>query len=161
MIGLAIDYVILVGFLIVIAGLWLIYLSVAGTSGLITLFSTRIPIVNGIFFAMLFVVVALFGNMENVPWDNPFSTPVTLLIGIGIYIVCHLIQKTKIGFWLFAVIMSPFWAAVGSVILWLLAHHNWIVFWIAFVALTALNIYLHIRSRRFKLEFSDSSISTQ
>ena len=155
-----IDLIFLGIFLALTIGIWLIYLSVAGTTGLITLFSTRIPIINGIFISALFIIGGLMGYLDETPWGNPLSPIVTVLIGIGLYVICHFVQKTTVGFWLFAIIMSPFWAAVGSAILLLLTHQNWIVFWIAFAVLTVLNIYLHIRSRRFKLKFSDPSISS-
>lgn len=159
MFGIALDFVYLVIMLAIVFGSWAIYLSVAGTSGMIKLFSKRIPIVNGIFCAMLFIMIGLFGYMDEVPWNNPLHPVFTILIGIGIYILCHYIQKTKIGFWLFAVIMSPFWAAIGSCILTLITKSNMIVFWIGFGILTIFNVYLHIRSRKYALNICDPDIA--
>ena len=101
-----IDLIYLGIFLVLTVGIWLIYLSVAGTTGLITLFSTRIPIINGIYISALFIIGGLMGYLDETPWNNPLNPVVTVLIGIGIYIICHFVQKTKVGFWLFAMGMQ-------------------------------------------------------
>lgn len=112
-----------------------------------------IPILNSIFGAMLTFVALMFGNLETTPYDNPFNLFETILIAIGVFILFYLAQKTKIGFWFFTIIMSPFWAVVGATIIWFLTEHNLVLAIIAFVLLTALNVFLHIRSLDYRLNF--------
>lgn len=139
--------------LAIIAFLYMVLFSVAGAAGLVELFATRIPVLNSIFGGMLTFVALIFGYADTTPYENPFNLFETILISLGVFILFHLIQKTKVGFWFFAVIMSPFWAVVGATIIWALTEHNWVFVIVFFVLLTVLNVCLHIRSLQYRFEF--------
>lgn len=84
--------------------------------------------------------------MEETPYTVTLNPFVCILIGIGVYLICHLAQKTQVGFWIFAVIMSPIWAAILATISYFLSERNQIVFWMLLIVLTGINIYLHRQS---------------
>lgn len=147
MIGLAID-------LGICAVALALLFAVAGFTGLLKLFLMRITILNGIFFSVLITVILLFGRMEETPYTVTLNPFVCILIGIGVYLICHLAQKTQVGFWIFAVIMSPIWAAILATISYFLSERNQIVFWVLLIVLTVINIYLHIRSRKYRFELA-------
>jgi hypothetical protein len=83
--------------------------------------------------------------------DNfvPFEIhPVFCILGaIAVFALTFFLQKTTVGFWIFAAIMSPFWAAIPTfVISRLIEDPIWT--WSVFAALTLINIGAHIRAKK-------------
>lgn len=132
---------------------------IAGCTGLLKLFLMRITLLNSLFFSVFTTSVLLMGRMDELkdsyPFEVPFNSFVCILIGIAIFVVCQLLQKTNVGFWIFAVIMSPLWALIMSGVSYFLSDHNLIVFWVLLVVLTAINVYLHIRSKQYRFELAE------
>jgi hypothetical protein len=88
----------------------------------------------------------------NRAFDVPFfSTQVNPLICAAVVIVLftasYFLQKTKPGFWIFAVIFSAAWSFLAALTVYVLIKQSMTVFWIAFAVSMIMNIASHIRSR--------------
>ena len=86
-----------------------------------------------------------------------FSTKVhpviCLAVAVVLFTLAFLLQKTKPGFWIFAVIFSILWSFIAALTVHILITENMIAFWIVFAVSFLMNISSHIRSRdaEFKL----------
>ncbi|WP_295095308.1 hypothetical protein [Ruminococcus sp.] len=86
-----------------------------------------------------------------------FSTKVhpviCLAVAVVLFTLAFLLQKTTLGFWVFAVIFSVLWSFIAALTVHILITENMIAFWIAFAVSFLMSISSHIRSRdaEFKL----------
>ena len=80
-----------------------------------------------------------------------FSSQINPLICAGaavlLFIASYFLQKTKPGFWIFAVIFSVAWSFVAALTVYVLIKQSMTVFWITFAVSMFMNIASHIRSR--------------
>ncbi len=88
----------------------------------------------------------------NRAYEVPFfSSQINPLICAGaavlLFIASYFLQKTKPGFWIFAVIFSVAWSFVAALTVYVLIKQSMTVFWITFAVSIIMNIASHIRSR--------------
>ena len=88
----------------------------------------------------------------NRAYEIPFfSSQINPLICAGaavlLFIASYFLQKTKPGFWIFAVIFSAAWSFVAALTVYVLIKQSMTVFWITFAVSIIMNIASHIRSR--------------
>lgn len=88
----------------------------------------------------------------NRAYDVPFfSSQIHPAVCVGVvvllFIASYFLQKTKPGFWIFAVIFSAAWSFVAALTVYVLIKQSMTVFWITFAVSMLMNIASHIRSR--------------
>lgn len=71
----------------------------------------------------------------------------SILIGIAVFAASFLLQKTKVGFWIFAVILSLFWGLVFSSMAYEFSGKDMIWTYVTLGLGTLLVIGLHIRAK--------------
>ncbi len=125
-------------------------------SSLIQVFLLKINIVNSAFlgfFVGIFLFVAnRFIDMEEVDIHMDFVVhpAICLLIGLAVFIITLLIQRTTVGFWIFAIIFSLGWAFLLAGLIYLKTKDlTW--FWILFGLGTIVNLNSHLRARKYRI----------
>ena len=112
-------------------------------------FLQRITLVNSL-------VIALTGGIalylcNRVYEISLFSSQVHLVICLAVcvilFLLAYFIQKTTIGFWIFAVIFSLLWSFITALTVYILVTKNMVVVWGIFAVSFIINIASHKRSR--------------
>lgn len=113
-------------------------------TGLLTGFLMYMHLVNSVVFGTcggcgIYVISNSYFNYSIHP-------AVCILGGFAIFGITYWLQGTKIGFWIFAVIMSVFYAAIPTYLVYYFKHD---IIWTVCVAIGCLifNVTAHIRSR--------------
>lgn len=86
-------------------------------------------------------------------FDCDIHIAICIVIGLAILIASYWIQGTKVGFWIFLVIMSIGWATIPTYLVYRL-HDNeleWYWLLLAFVPCLILNIVAHLISSRHRI----------
>ena len=91
----------------------------------------------------------------NLPFDKEIHPAICLAVGISICIVTALIRRTKVGFWIFAVIFSIGWSLLLALFIDLFLNDR-IWFWTIFGIATVINFTSHIRSRNLRVDIAKS-----
>lgn len=86
-------------------------------------------------------------------FSSQINPVVCLVVAVVLFIAAYFLQKTKPGFWIFAVIFSILWSFIAALTVHILITENMIAFWAVFAVSFIMNISSHIRSRgaEFKL----------
>ena len=86
-------------------------------------------------------------------FDHDIHVAICIAVGLAILIATYWVQGTKIGFWVFLVIMSIGWAAVPTFAVYYLHDYELEWYWLllAFVPCLILNIVAHLISRRHRI----------
>ena len=88
--------------------------------------------------------------------DSEIHPAICIAIGIVVATAAILIQRTNVGFWIFAVIMSLVWAGMFAFLTEVITHDKiWVIVTFAFAL--PVNVFSHIRSRHYRLSLSDGS----
>ena len=126
-------------------------------TGLFTGFFMYMHLVNSIVFGAfggcaIWVVPANFFNYQMHP-------AICIVGGFAIFGITYWLQKTKIGFWIFAIVMSIFYAAIPTYLVYTFKKD---MIWTVCVAVGCLifNITAHIRSRSVRLLSQNPSDSS-
>lgn len=111
-------------------------------------FLERINVVNSIVSGLSAGIVLYLCNRSFDAFFNAqLSAGVCIGVGIAVIIAAYFIQKTKPGFWIFAVIFSLIWAFVSAMILYIFVTESNLWFWIVFILSAVLNMGSHLNSR--------------
>lgn len=70
-------------------------------------------------------------------------------IGVAVFGLVWLIERTKIGFWILAAIMSIAWALILAIVVHFFLHDT-LWFWVVLVAATLINVNSHHRAWKLK-----------
>ncbi|MBR5683250.1 MAG: hypothetical protein IKW96_08230 [Ruminococcus sp.] len=100
------------------------------------------------------IALYLCNRAFNVSFFSSQINPVVcLIVAVVLFIAAFFLQKTKPGFWIFAVIFSILWSFIAALTVHILITENMIAFWAVFAVSFIMNISSHIRSRgaEFKL----------
>ena len=86
-------------------------------------------------------------------FDNDIHIAICVIIGLAIMIAVYWAEGTKIGFWIFLVLMSIAWAAVPTYIVYYLHEFNLEWYWLllSFAPCLILNITAHLISSRHRI----------
>jgi len=118
-------------------------------------FLERITVVNSLVLAATGGITLYLCNRS---FDAFFSfkihPAICLVIGIALFFLFYFLQTTRIGFWIFAVLFSTFWALLTALILKaFIQSMDMVWFWVVFGISFFINIGAHLRSRD-ETEFS-------
>lgn len=120
-------------------------------------FLIKINIMNSAFlgfFVGIFLFVAnRFIDMEEVDIHMDFVVhpAICLLIGLAVFIITLLIQRTTVGFWIFAVFFSLGWAFLFAGLVYLKTK-DLIWFWVLFGLGIIINMNSHFRARKYRID---------
>lgn len=90
----------------------------------------------------------LCNRAYDVPFFSSQINPVICaVVVVLLFIASYFLQKTKPGFWIFAVIFSAAWSFVAALTVYVLIKQSMTAFWITFAVSILMNIASHIRSR--------------
>lgn len=93
------------------------------------------------------------------PFDFTIHPALCLIGGIVIFFLSALAQRTKIGFWIFAIVFSIGWALALAGIVYYFTK-DWIWFWVTLVVAVIFNFIAHLRSRKLKVDVTQSLIDS-
>jgi len=118
-------------------------------SGLSQLFFFRIDFLNGLLFGGA-TGVAMYLNHRKYPLfplDMDIHPAICVAVGIIVMIVVIRLQHTKVGFWIFTILMSIVWALIPTLLVLEMTNGDFI--WGILVAVIAflLNLASHLRTR--------------
>lgn len=133
----------------------IVIIAVAIINIAIILFATflmRIDVVNSACISIFCGVYLYLGNRHIDAFYNGTVHPaLCLIIGIAILLFTLFLQKTKVGFWIFAVIFSIVWAFVSGLLIYILVAPNMTYFWIVSILAFIASIAAHKRAKDFTL----------
>lgn len=120
-------------------------------SGLLQGFLLHINLINGVFLGGI-AGSTVYSNhrIVDIFSDKEVHIVICFIVGIIVMFAVILIQKTKVGFWIFAIIMSLVWAAIPAILTYAFTK-SWVWFAVVQVLATIMNIFSHLRSRDMKL----------
>ena len=108
----------------------------------------RINVVNSIVSGLASGIILYLCNRSfDAFFSAQLSVGVCIGVGVAVIIAAYFIQKTKPGFWIFAVIFSLIWAFVSAMILYIFVTESNLWFWIVFILSAVLNMGSHLNSR--------------
>lgn len=117
-------------------------------------------IIGGVLFAILSIIGLFFSDI--IIFDSlalavatgflahgllHIHPALSIVIGIAVFAVSFFLQKTKVGFWIFAVILSLFWGLVFSSMAYEFSGKDMIWTYVVFGLGTLLVVGLHIRAK--------------
>ncbi len=145
MIGLLFYLVVLVCSILIYLALY----SLLGCLKLVNGFLTDVRLMDSVFFGTTIGVCLIFKKElpeinELIPFDIPIIISLALTLTIGI--IAYKISKTKVGFFIFAILTSPTWAIVCSFISSVFTDDKK-VFWIVFASITISSLIIHFKQK--------------
>ena len=127
-------------------------------SGIAIAFLTKIDWINSAVivvaeFTFLYVWRNLLGHFAIHP-------AIITIISIVTFIAVILFQKTKVGFWIFAIIMSPAWTAIPGYLVYYFTQDK---IWggVVFAVSTLINLGCHFRANSLKTASTNSNQNNQ
>lgn len=123
-------------------------------SGLLQGFLLHINLINGVFFGGIAGSIVYSNHrIVDIFSDKEVHIVICFIVGLIVMFGVIMIQKTKVGFWIFAIIMSLVWAAIPATLTYAFTK-SWIWFAVVQVLATIMNIFSHLRSRNMTLTLS-------
>ena len=122
-----------------------------GFTILICLFIGLIITIIGLFFGNIIVFDSIaLGILSGVLASELWSLhpAFCLLIGIAMFIGVMFLQKTKIGFWIVAVVLSLLWALIFSSLAYEISQKDMVWTYVVFGLGLLLMMGLHLRARK-------------
>lgn len=124
------------------------------------LFAYGLELVIGIVFSLIFMVVGLFvghiiifdsialGIISSVCCSHflALHPAFCLLIGIAVFVVLFLLQRTSAGFWIIGCLLSTVWAVIFAFFVYLFTKDMTWFYVVAGIALVVM-LLLHISAR--------------
>jgi hypothetical protein len=123
-------------------------------------FLCRINFVNS---CLLGIVAGVLLMIQNV---FPFQAhpAIAFLVGVVVFVLTYFLQKTNVGFWVFAAVMSLVWAFLPARFLALLglfdSAPSWPWFWVLLASFTVVNVGSHFRSRDSEISSVEAVLSS-
>ena len=143
--------------LFLVFGFLILSFALTTFSGLLQGFLLHINLINGLFLGAISGSLIYCNNRYiDTFYDHDIHPAICFIAGICIMIAVVLLQKTKVGFWIFTIIMSIVWASVLAGITYLITK-DWIWFSVVLGLGTLININSHLRARTLKLSFTDDT----
>lgn len=136
--------------LIIVFALLGLLLFVTACTSLLEAFLLHIDFMNA---GCLGIFAGIWLYCSNRYYETIFNFDVhpAICIGVGaaVFGLVWLIECTKVGFWIFAAIMSIAWAFVLAIVVHFFLHDA-LWFWVVFVIATLINVNSHFRAWRLK-----------
>ncbi len=127
-----------------------VILGIAFGLSMIRAFMVRINVINSACLALFSGIYLYLGNRYiNTFYNFKIHPAICLVIGIAVFLLTYIAQKTKVGFWIFTVLFSIAWAFVSAMIIYIFATEDMVWFWVVFVLSLIINVSSHIRSRAY------------
>ncbi|HCR73267.1 MAG TPA: hypothetical protein DIW26_02400 [Ruminococcus sp.] len=101
-------------------------------------------------------------NVENelgIPFDDVIHPAICIVAGVVVFGLTVLIQRTKIGFWIFSVVFSIGWALALSGIVYLFTK-DIIWFWVILISSTIINFTSHLRARKLRIDVAETLLNS-
>lgn len=95
----------------------------------------------------------------GIPFKMIVHPAICIVIGVVIFGLTILIQRTTIGFWIFAVVFSIGWAFMLSGIVYLFTK-DIIWFWVILISATIINFTSHLRARKLRINVTETLINS-
>lgn len=114
-------------------------------------FLARINLINSGVVALLSGGYLYLGNRHiDAFYDGTVHPAICLGVAVVALLLCLFIQKTKVGFWIFAILFLLVWAFASGLIIYLFVTKGMMWFWLTFVLAFIASISSHIRSRDYE-----------
>lgn len=138
--------------LILTLGVMLIYFCLIMFTGVLDVFLKHIHILNSATLGTMFGILMYMNCRTEFTVINVEIHPaICIVAGIVLLLATLWAQSTKVGFWIFAIIMSIVWAVIPAMLTYAFTRNMIWTIVIAVVAV-AINIFSHIQSRKARDE---------
>lgn len=127
-----------------------VILGIAFGLSMIRAFLVHINVINSICLGLFSGIYLYLGNRHiDTFYSFKIHPAICLVIGIAVFFLTYIAQKTKVGFWIFTIIFSLAWAFISATIIYIFATYDMVWFWVVFSLSLIINVSSHIRSRAY------------